>query len=105
MDPDLFLQFKMERYKEKFDADKAVEKTSPSTKGVEKLEAELEFLSLMCRSLLEVLMENKLCTKSSMTDIMKRLDMLDGELDGKLDTQVLIDELGTKQPKVDDEKA
>lgn len=105
MDSDLFIHYRMKKLKEQLDTKreatkrfkKADEGTAESGK-VEQLEGHVEFLSLMCRSLLEVLIENKLCTMDSLADLMKRLDMLDGRADGGLETQVLKDEVQAKKP-------
>lgn len=104
MDSDLFIHYRMKKLKEQLDTKREETKRfkkrdeSAEPNKVEVLEGHVEFLSLMCRSLLEVLIENKMCTMDSLADLMKRLDMLDGRADGGLETQVLKDEMQGKKP-------
>ncbi|MDF1661610.1 MAG: hypothetical protein P1V97_07545 [Planctomycetota bacterium] len=104
MDSDMFIHYRMKKLKEQLDtkreATKRFQKTDEGVQPdkVEVLEGHVEFLSLMCRSLLEVLIENKMCTMDGLADLMKRLDMLDGRADGGLETQVLKDEMQGNTP-------
>jgi hypothetical protein len=105
MDPDLFLQFKKKKLKDKLATRKLESRAENPTLEARncELEAHVDFLSLVCRSLLEVMIEKDICTLSDMSAVMKSVDGMDGEVDGALATQVLIDELSPK-PKVSNEK-
>ena len=62
------------------------------------LEDDVLFLSLMNRALLEILIKKGICTKAQLVTEMRQLDLLDGEEDGGLNTEVLADDLGVQRP-------
>jgi len=62
--------------------------------SIEDLEAELGFLALMNRAMLQVLLDHGLCDKNRITQLMRHFDTLDGEADGGLDAAALAGDLG-----------
>ena len=62
--------------------------------AVEELEAEIGFVALMNRAMLQVMMENGLCDKARIGQLMRHFDTLDGEADGGLDAAALAGDLG-----------
>jgi hypothetical protein len=69
-----------------------------TARTVRELEEDVLFLSLMNRALLEILIKQGLCTKAQLVTEMKRLDILDGQEDGGLDTDTLAQDLGVSKP-------
>jgi len=62
--------------------------------SIEELEAEMGFLALMNRAMLQVLLDHGLCDKARITQLMRHFDTLDGEADGGLDSAALAGDLG-----------
>lgn len=69
---------------------------------IDELEAQLSFVTLFSRSLMEVLLEKNLTTAQDLVAIMERIDGLDGEEGDGLDPDRLAGELGQEPPRVDD---
>jgi len=49
------------------------------------LEFEVGYVSLVCRTLVEVLLAKKVCTKAELEDLMDRIDQMDGARAGNFD--------------------
>ena len=49
------------------------------------LEFEVGYVSLVCRTLVELLLVKKVCTKSELEDVMDRIDQMDGARSGNFD--------------------
>ncbi len=72
-------------------------RASSDARKTSELEADLAFLALMNRALLQILIDHNLCTKEGLLDKMKEFDTLDGEADGGLTTEALAGDLGAPQ--------
>ena len=49
------------------------------------LEFEVGYVSLVCRTLVELLLVKKVCTKAELEDLMDRIDQMDGARSGGFD--------------------
>jgi len=49
------------------------------------LEFEIGYVSLVCRTLVEMLLAKKICTKAELEDLMDRIDQMDGARAGAFD--------------------
>ncbi len=68
------------------------------------LEAEVLFLTLVNRALMDVLVDARVTTLDDIAERMRALDLADGERDGGLDPDVVAEELGVRKPKIDKAK-
>ena len=84
--------------KKELEQQRTVRKNPSANRSRADLEGDVLFLSLMNRALLEILIKKDLCTKAQLVTEMKRLDLLDGEEDGGLDTETLANDLGVQRP-------
>ena len=49
------------------------------------LEFEIGYVSLVCRSLMELMLAKKVCTKAELEEMVDRIDQLDGARSGNFD--------------------
>jgi hypothetical protein len=49
------------------------------------LEFEVGYVSLVCRTLIEVMIAKKVCTKAELEDMMDKIDQMDGSRTGNFD--------------------
>lgn len=70
----------------------------------EDFEEDIAFLTLFTRALLQILVENDVCTVADVGERMKALDLLDGEEDHGLETETVAEELGVDKPEIDERK-
>jgi len=68
---------------------------------VEELAADVLFLSLLSRTLLQIMLDSRLTTVEYVVARMRQLDMLDGLPDGGLPPSIIAQELGMQKPEVD----
>lgn len=79
-------------------ADQQRSRTRESQERIEQLEQEVGELALLCRALLTILRENGTIRPEAFEEVLRKIDLEDGVLDGKVTRKK--DPLGPTKPRI-----